>query len=240
MHDERFTNDAVRDVLARAIDFDQRRTDTISRRQLESIAAELGISEAAVAAALRERRGASLHEHVQPKAGIAVAAWAGIGGLSSVAAAAGYSATQLPVFTLSLAGWIGLSMGLAAFGSTRLHRYFQIRNTGLWLGVAGVQLASVLWDTTFAESVRIVLVPNAILWLGTSIAGAVILKLRQLRQRELDASGTMAPTWWSDAKGRVRVHLKAWIDRVLSRCASVLKPNPARVITFGAADEQVG
>src|SRR5690606_20656091 len=171
MSDERFTNDAVKDVLARAIEIDHAHSDTVSLSQLESIAGELGISQAAVVAALKERREITIDNGSPFKMRPAIATWAAIGGATTLGMALIYSGTQLPVFTLALTGWISISIGLAVLSPTKLRRHFLVRNAGLWLGVAVVQLASVLWDGTLADAVSRVLVPNALLLLVTSAAG---------------------------------------------------------------------
>lgn len=214
MTDERFTNDAVRDVLARAIEIDHVHSDTVSRFQLESIAGELGISQVAVAAALDERQ--DIRDGRSPfRMRQAITVWGAIGGATTVGAALIHSGTQLPAFTLALGGWIGISFGLAVFGPSRLQRSFLVRNTGFWLGIAGVQLASVLWDGMLGEAVRIAIMPNAILWLMTSAAGAAILELRKWRLRRLPPLHQTSAGRWFEARARLRVRLKAWIDHAL-------------------------
>jgi hypothetical protein len=231
MSDERFTNDAVRDVLARAIDIDHARSDTVSLSQLESIAAELGISRAAVVTALMERRRITRDGGSPFRMRLVTATWAAIGGATTLGMAVIYSGTQLPVFTLALTGWIGISIGLATFTRSRLHRLFLVRNAGFWLGVAGVQLTSVLWDGTLGDAMSIVVIPNALLWLVTSAAGAATLELRNWRRQRLTASGRASAGRWREAKARVRVKLKAWIDHVLSRSHEHAPPSPGHVMT---------
>jgi hypothetical protein len=221
MSDERFTNDAVKDVLARAIEIDHARSDTVSLSQLESIAGELGISQAAVVTALKERRDITSGSGSPFRMRPAIASWTAIGGTTTLGMALIYSGTQLPVFTLAVAGWIGISVGLATLGSSASHRVFLVRNAAFWLGIAGVQLTSVLWDGTMSDAVRMVLGPNALLWLVTSAAGAGILSLRKWRRRHRTTPGETGVSRWVEAKARVRVRLKAWIDHVLRRDVTV-------------------
>ncbi|MEX1182195.1 MAG: hypothetical protein WEF86_03100 [Gemmatimonadota bacterium] len=142
--DTRFDEDQVRAVLSRAIALDARGAMT-TVDDLRAIAGELGVSQASLDAALRERGEQPSRHRSFGQSATAVA----VLGLP-LGAAAGIALSTLPIMQAALALNVAGAAGLVASGailvllrSRATLRSFGIRNLALWGGYAAGGLAAI-------------------------------------------------------------------------------------------------
>jgi hypothetical protein len=205
---EQFSEDEAKTILARAIELDARAPVT-TREDIREIATELGVSPAAVDAALREHIAA-----VAPPSALRARRTATmIAALGlPIGAASGVILTTMPLITsvLVLRGIMGVGLVasgalLVAHSSTATLRSFNARNTVLWSGMITGSLAAIAvlgasgtidlpWFYTIAGSIQ-----N---WLASTVLGsAAVLAIRRSRRGSGRETGQSIPDDPAAARG---------------------------------------
>lgn len=187
--DPGFSEAHVRVILGRAIELDAR-APTMTRDDLYGVAAELGITRAALDAALAEYAGASSSVDLR-RGKRAATLIAGLGlplGASAGAALAGLGPFAAgPLLALAVAvGLLGSGALLILQGRGVTLRSFVARNTALWAGFVsgGLAAVAVLGGTAAAELPWLITMTRGVGgWLGSTIVGcaAVVAIRRALR-----------------------------------------------------------
>lgn len=238
---ERFDDDEARGILARAIELDAR-TPVTTRADILEIANELGVSTAAVDAALREHAAATVPTTGAPRAHRTATTIAALG--VPIGFAAGAALATLPALTsvLVLRGIMGVGLVasgalLVAQGSNATLRSFNARNLVLWSGVIAGSLAGMAvlgvggavpmpWLYTVAGAIQ-----N---WLAATVLGsAAVLAIRRSRRGSGLDNGDSPATGAASGAGRMlRFARRAlrWLDErraALTRRLSVLRPDAA-------------
>ena len=217
---ERFSDDEVKAILARAIEIDVR-DPHITADELREIAMEVGVSPSSIDAALRERVGAVPMEVPTPSR-LRIVTISALG--VPLGLAAGWvlsTGHSLGVLGLMGAGLLATGALVLFQSSTASLRTFHLKNLAFWGGVAaGGMLSSALADIGIGIGAPglMAVVWGVRSWIASSILGsaAVIAVRRALRSRGSDSgagtssgSPVMVESRWRRLVRRVRTWILA-------------------------------
>jgi hypothetical protein len=228
----RYDNDAVHEILARAIRIEQGRLDTLSYDELKHAASEIGVSGAALDSAIAsyEARAAGVTSHTGKLTRLA-AKFALIGGALGVFSE-GVISPMMHSGVLGSAPVVGMlvlmiSGGLAVTRSRRGARIgvveFEVRNVGLWAGFLGslFVIGRAMGGLPAGGFGRGLLLTIGITtWIVASVGGGIVSawRSRATAHDGSDASpGEPRVSRLYAFKRRTAERLKNWIDAVLTR-----------------------
>ena len=212
---DHYSDEEAKEILARAIELDAR-AHTTSADDLRAIASDVGISPAALEAAIRERaarpaqRVATTGPSTTVVAAIGVPLGVGAGALLTLGSAYfGLAGLGLTGF-----GLVASSALLILHGASATHRSFQLRNFVLWSGIAAGSLVTIsLFPVSGNLPVVITLAWCIRSWIASSILGsAAVIAIRKATRTDTpddngDVRGSSdqpVASWWVRASKRVR------------------------------------
>jgi hypothetical protein len=219
-----FSDEQARAILARAIEIDSR-APTTTTDDLRAIAADIGVSPAALEAALREQTIAiDARGIVASRRAATTVAAAGVplGLVAGWLLGSGADLATLALTGIGLKG-VGLiaSGGLVVLqGATGTLRSFHLRNSALWAGIAAGSLASIALLGGGLTTVPALMTAGWCLrsWITSGVLGsAAVLAIR--RARRLDGPGPereiveTAPLTRRGRWARVAKQVVEWITR---------------------------
>ena len=229
----RFSDDQARAILARASEIDARAPMTTTD-DLRAIAAEIGVSQASLDAALREQttaleqrrttgseRTATLIAASGVPLGVAAGSLLAIGGLT-----AGTGLAALGIMGL---GFLASGALIVFQGSAGTLRSFHVKNLALWSGVAAGSLLSIVLAEGGATSVPALVTVGWCLrsWLASGVLGsAAVLAVRRARPPQGPEPDAHAAEAFEDAHDR---HWARVAKRVLRRITGALRWDAGRV-----------
>lgn len=232
---DRFNEDDVRAVIARAIELDAR-GGMSTTEDLRAIASEIGISRAAMDAALAEHAQRSRAE-VSRSAGPTALTTAAIGVPLGVAAGALLGVAS-PLIGLGALGLMAVGLGasgalVVSLGRQPTVRSFQFRNFLLWAGVtAGGFVSASLFGAGSLPLPGILVGWCMRSWVASSILGsAAVIAVRRAAGGDTDGGARTL-----DTEKPARNRLVHALQRVAAWVSRHFRGNANRIVMHGEMD----
>jgi hypothetical protein len=222
---KRYSEEEMREILSLALQHDQVIRASVSQSELESVAAEIGISSKALHAALAAHESRKVPvAPIDPLPGLAWRSTA-LGGLIGLVSQAPLmlGESQIMMLLSPVGGVVTLMLsGAAASHRSRVGARlgflrFQARNLALWLGFGGASwfIHAALLSAP-VDSVRSIMV-SAMLWALSSVAGGTFAAFRSRAGADM-GTGSASPALSLVRRAARRV--ATWLSRSSARSAT--------------------